>query len=76
MQDELKINVMKVTTEISSLLSSSRFYTVELNSIFGLSSSIQTSLIDEPNRGEFKLVCSKLPFLYYRVRRRALKSHS
>ena len=43
---------MKVTTEISSLLSSSRFYTVKLNSIFGLGSSIQTTLTDELNRGE------------------------
>ena len=58
----LKVSVMKVTPEISSSLSSSRFYAVELNSIFGLSSSIQTSLTDELNRGEFKLICPKLPF--------------
>ena len=58
---------MKVTTEISSLLSSYRFYTVELDSIFGLSSSIQTSLTDELNRGESKLVCIKLAFLYCRT---------
>ena len=61
----LKVSVMKVTTEISSSLSSSRFYTVELNSIFGSSSSIQMSLTDQLNRGEFKLVCPKLPILYY-----------
>ena len=52
----LKVSVMKVTTEISSSLSSSRFYHVELNSIFGLSSSIQTSLKDELNKGGLKLV--------------------
>ena len=38
---------MQVKTEISSSLSSSRFYTVKLNSIFALSSSIQTSLPEE-----------------------------
>ena len=42
---------MQVKTEISSLLSSSRFHTVELYLIFGLSSSIQTSLTEELNRG-------------------------
>ena len=46
---------MQVKIEISSSLSSSRFYAVELNSIFGLSSSIQTNLTDELNRGESKL---------------------
>ena len=58
---------MQVKTEISSLLSSSRFHTVELYLIFGLSSSIQTSLTEELNRGESKLVSSKLPFLYCQV---------
>ena len=58
---------MQVKTEISSSLCSSRFYIVELNSIFGLSSSIQTSLTDELNRRESKLVCPKSLFLYCRV---------
>ena len=40
----LKVNAMKITTEISSSQSSFRFYTVELNSICGLSWSIQTIL--------------------------------
>ena len=48
-------------------LSSSRFYAVGLNSIFSLSSPIQTSLTDELKSGKVKLVCPKLPFLYCRA---------
>ena len=46
----LNVSVMQIKTEIIPSLSSSRFYTVELNSIFGLNSSIQTSLTDELKR--------------------------
>ena len=66
---------MQDKTEISSSLSSSRFYTVELISISGLSSSIQTSLTDELNRGESKLACPNCRFYSVEFRRRALKSH-
>ena len=48
-------------------LSSSRFYAVGLNSIFSLSSSIQTSLTDELKSEKVTLVCPKLPFLYCRA---------
>ena len=41
MQDELKVNVLKATTEVSRQPSSSPLFTVELNSIFGVSSSIK-----------------------------------
>ena len=44
-------------------LSSSRCYAVKLNSNFGLSLSIQTSLTDNLNRGAFKHICLKLLFL-------------
>ena len=64
---------MQVKTEISSSLSSSQFYTVELTSIFGLSSPIQTSLTNELNRGESKFICPELPFLYCRVQETSLK---
>ena len=70
MQDEfkkcktsLKVSVLQVKTEISS----SRFKTVELNSIFGFSLLIQTSLTNELKTEESKLVCLKLPFFYCRV---------
>ena len=62
-----KVSVIKTTTEIRLSLNSSRFYTVEYNSVFGLSLSIKMTLTDKLNRGEFKLVYPKLPFLCCRV---------
>ena len=56
----LKVSVMQVKTEVSSSLSSSRFYTVELNSIFGLSSSIQTSLTEENPNSSAVFILSSL----------------
>ena len=69
----LKVSVTEVKTEISSSPISSRFYPAELNSSFGLSSSIQTSLTAELNRVESKLVCPKLLFLYCRVQETSFK---
>ena len=65
MQDEFKgqHGFSCSRTEISS----SRFYAVELNLNFGLSSSIQSSLTGELNGEEFKLVCPKLLILCYQV---------
>ena len=54
MQDEFKVSVMKVTTEINLLLSSYRLYTVKLGSIFGLRLSTETSLAYEL-KGYFSL---------------------
>ena len=62
---------MQVKTEISSSLSSSRFYTVELDSIFGLSSLIQTSLTEE-NLNSSAMNCR---FYTVKFRRLALKSY-
>ena len=49
------------------LSSSVKLVSFLLNSIFSLSSSIQTSLTDELKSGKIKLVCPKLPFLYCRA---------
>ena len=55
----LEVNILEVAIEISSF----GCYVVKLNSNFGFSLSIQTSLTDDLNRGEFKLIRPKLPFL-------------
>ena len=69
MRDEFKSQCYASRTEINSSASSSRFNTVELNSNFWL------KLVDsdELNRGDSKLVCPKLPFLYYRAQEASLK---
>ena len=69
----LKGNALKVMTEMAHPLSSSRCYAGKLNSDFGLSLSIQTSLTDNLNRGEFKHICPKLLFLCYQFN--MLKNH-